>query len=244
MLRTLIVEDDPFAGELLVALLRRSHPEVAVLGVLADCNAARARLATPDYDLVFLDVQLVAGSGFDLVPHIRPQAWIVFVTGSEEHALRAFEVNALDYIVKPITSPRLAQCLARALSPPEEKSGDGDSPSGQRVYLRGRTASGRFVSIENIAAVLSSENYTEVVLDSGERAIVRRTMKAWEDLLPPALFVRVHRTALVNIACIERVVRESDEHTSLTLRGAAKPVPVSRRVWTHLKSRFDPRLRE
>jgi two-component system LytT family response regulator len=244
MLRTLIVEDDPFASELLTTLLRRHHAEVEVLAVIGDFETARARLAQADYDLVFLDVQLVAGSGFDLVPFVPPHAWIVFITGSEQHALRAFEVNALDYIVKPITARRLDQCLRRALSPPTELDGDGQAIAANRIYLRGRTASGRFVPLESIVAVLSSENYTEVLLDTGERSIVRRTMKAWEDILPADVFMRVHRTVIANCSCIERVVRESDEQTSLTLRGHSRPVPVSRRIWARLKPRLDPRLRE
>jgi two-component system, LytTR family, response regulator len=237
MLRVLIIEDDPLAGDLLVALLA-VHKGVSVVGRVSRFDEARDRLAEPDYDLVFLDIQLFNCNGFDLVPHVGRQARIVFVTGFEQHALRAFEVNALDYIVKPIKASRLAAALAKAHDirrPPQEL------PRLQRddqVFLRGTTSGGRFVDLKEIALVRSSENYSEVVLTSGDLMFVRRTMQAWENILPVETFVRVHRTAIVNFDCIERVVRDTDETTQLWLRGAAKAVPVSRRQWNEIRTRL------
>ncbi len=234
-LRVLIVEDDSLAADLLGGLLRL-HPDVEVVAVLADFAAARARLAEPGYDLVFLDIELAAQSGFDLVPHVSSQARVVFLTGHRDHALRAFEVDALDYIVKPITAARLEVALQRArVARRRAAEGDAAAERDGQIFLRGPNLGGTFTALDRIAVVRSSENYSEVILISGERSIVRRTMHAWAALLPDGPFVRVHRTAIVNFHCVQRIVREPDESTHLLLRGLAHPVPVSRRYWSGLR---------
>ncbi len=236
-LRVLMVEDDPLALQLLTALLA-SRSDITLVGSATCFADARQCLTKADYDLVFLDVQLFDGNGFDLVPHVSRQARIVFLTGCEQHALRAFEVNALDYIVKPITSKRLAAVVERA----QESSGANRAlprlSRDDQIFLRGATAGGIFAELKEIAVVRSSENYSEVVLASGDHTIVRRTMQSWERVLPVDSFVRVHRTAIVNLECIERVVREPDETTQLWLRGAHKSVPVSRRQWNEVRTRL------
>jgi len=86
--------------------------------------------------------------------------------------------------------------------------------------------------------VRSSENYSEVVLASGERTIVRRTMQTWEDILPLDPFVRIHRTAIVNLRYVERLEHKAGDSRKLWLRGVARPVPVSRRLWVELRTRL------
>jgi two-component system LytT family response regulator len=115
-MRALIIDDEPPACEALRALLA-DHASVVIVGELGTMAAARACLTADDYDLVFLDIQLRGGSGFDLVPLVRAEARIVFVTAYDQHALRAFEVNALDYLVKPVAPARLAAALARLAAP-------------------------------------------------------------------------------------------------------------------------------
>ena len=112
MPRALLIDDEALARTELRRLLA-AHPDVAIVGEADDVSSARARLAPADYDLVFLDIQLAGGSGFDLIPHVAPAAAIVFVTAHDAFALRAFEVNALDYLLKPVPPTRLAESLAR-----------------------------------------------------------------------------------------------------------------------------------
>lgn len=237
MLRVLIVEDDPLASQLLAGLLQ-CREDVVVLAVVAEFDAAQERLEQGDYDLVFLDIHLHHRDGFDLVPHVARSARIVFITGYEQHALRAFAVNALDYIVKPITAARLAAALERAHESSALPAGSRRLQPTDRIFLRGAATGGFFTQLEDIALVRSSENYSEVVLVSGDRTIVRRTMQAWEAVLPLDPFVRVHRTAIVNLRCVERVEHPAGETRKLRLRGFAKPVPVSRRSWADLRTRL------
>jgi two-component system, LytTR family, response regulator len=234
--RALIIDDDSLARDLLRYHLERI-PAVRVTGQAGTLREARTALARTDYDVVFLDVQLVGASGFDLVPLVRGDASIVFITGRDDHAVRAFEVNALDYIVKPVTAPRLAAALARLASKPATRSAAQPRfAAHDTIFLPGAAGGGRFAPIDGIAAIVSAENYSEALLKDGERWCVRRTMRSWEHVLPGELFARVHRTAIVNTDLVERIERNGDENTSLFLRGIPQRFLVSRRVWKQLKA--------
>jgi len=230
-MRALIIDDEPPACDILRALLA-DHPAVSVVGEAGTVSAARARLAQPDYDLVFLDVQLRGGTGFDLVPHVRPGACIIFVTAYDGHALRAFEVNALDYLVKPVAPERLANALARLHAPTTATPFPPSRPllMSDRVLVKLGVGSERFVDLAEIRFVASNENYSQIAVGAaGEHLLVRRTMKAWEDILPPEHFVRVHRQMIVNTAHVRRVDRASEATSLLHLDGVRDPVPASYR---------------
>lgn len=241
-LHVLIVDDDPLACELLRHQLTLAAPEARVLAELHSAAAAEQRLGQNDYDVVFLDVQLPVGNGFDLVPFVHPDAAIIFVTACDDHAVRAFEVNEVDYILKPVVEVRLAEALRRVTKA-------NDHPvetvrrykSSDRIFLRGAAAGGRFVPVGEITAIVSSENYSEVLLACGERWFVRQTMRSWEQSLPADTFLRVHRTAIVNLHRVQRIERNGEETTALKLDGVRKTIPVGRRMWPQLKTRLERR---
>lgn len=225
MRRVLLIDDEAAARAELRWLLSPYASHV-VVGEAATFARARTRLEDPDYDLVFLDVQLVGGNGFDLVPHVARGARIIFVTAFDRFAVRAFEVNALDYLLKPVSTERFAVALAKST---------GESAAAPRAAFRAddsvfiQTDDGkRFVPLAAISAVLSNENYSDVLLRTGERLLTRRTMKIWEDLLPATQFLRVHRQAIVNVSAIESHRRDTRETFELYLAGVKTPVPVSR----------------
>ncbi|HLP24840.1 MAG TPA: LytTR family DNA-binding domain-containing protein [Acidobacteriota bacterium] len=236
MRRVLLIDDEAAARAELRWLLS-PYAGHAVVGEAATFARARARLDEHDYDLVFLDVQLVGGNGFDLVPHVARAARIIFVTAFDKFAVRAFEVNALDYLLKPVSTERFAVALAKSTS---------ESAAAPRAAFRAddtvliQTDDGkRFVPLAKISAVLSNENYSDVLLRTGERLLTRRTMKIWEDLLPSAQFIRVHRQAIVNLAAIENHRRDTRETLELSVAGAKEAVPVSRSFVAALKLHLD-----
>lgn len=243
MSRALLIEDEATARADLRAKLA-AHPEITILAEAATLRHARALLARTDYDLVFLDIQLVGGSAFNLVPDVRLDARIVFVTAYDNHALRAFEVNALDYLLKPVAPARLAETLRRlAAKPgPSEQSTGEVSPShalrlDDKVYLRSGLRA-HFAEISDISLITARDNYSEVHLADGTRVFIRKSMKVWEDTLPATHFMRVHRTQIVNLARVTRYVRDGDEHTLLYVDGASEPVPASRDHWNELRDRL------
>ena len=247
MTRALLIDDEAPARAAMRGLLR-AHPEVVLAGEADTMPEARARLAGSDYDLVFLDVHLRGGTGFDLVPLVRPEARIIFVTAFDEHAVRAFEVNALDYLIKPVRPQRLADALRRLAAP----AGPAASPAtalpalapSDLVHLKIGNGSTRFVALADIAVVESNENYSEVYLGDGTRLFVRRTMKCWEDTLPATHFTRVHRSTIVNLGRYRGSDRESYETTLLHLAGVAEPVRASFRYLPDLRTRLGALGRE
>jgi two-component system, LytTR family, response regulator len=236
MRRVLLIDDEAAARAELRWLLS-PYEGHTVVGEAATFARALARLEQHDYDLVFLDVQLVGGNGFDLVPHVARAARTIFVTAFDKFAVRAFEVNALDYLLKPVSTERFAVALAKSTS---------DSAAAPRAAFRAddtvliQTEEGkRFVPLAAISAVLSNENYSDVLLRTGERLLTRRTMKTWEDLLPSAQFLRVHRQAIVNVAAIESHRRDTRETLELALAGVKTPISVSRNFVGDLKPHLD-----
>jgi two-component system LytT family response regulator len=231
-LRALVVEDEPFVRHDLRQLLE-AYPDLEVAWEAGSVSQAREVLQHSCPDVIFLDVQLRGGDGFDLMADVSPSSALVFVTAYEQYALRAFEVNALDYLLKPISEERLAVTLARIRARPKS-----DAPTvgsnvplrpDDRVLIRG---GGRqdFICLQDIKAVTSlGGNYTCVHCINGAELTTRRTFKAWEKTLPSSLFLRVHRTVIVNLCHIQRLSRDSAGGLEMTMRGDAHPYPVSRR---------------
>lgn len=223
----LVVEDEPLARADLVHLLRM-HPDLEVSWQASNVDEAKAVLATESPDILFLDVLLGEGNGFDVVPYAPPSAEIVFVTAHDEHAVRAFEVNALDYLTKPVSPERLAESVRRVkrASGSSQKGTQSLVPSDQ-VFVR--DGSKRcFVSLRDLL-VLSSEggNYTTLLLRSGESFTVRATLKGWEERLPGETFVRVHRTTIINLLEIRQLWKETGA-VYIELSGIVDPIRVSR----------------
>lgn len=238
MQRALIIDDEPAARDDLRRLLG-AHPAIVVAGEAGRFAAAEALLRGGGYELVLLDVELRGGNAFDLLPHVHPEAAIVFVTAHSHYAVRAFEVNALDYLVKPINAERLAAALARIHAPARVLAGPAAAlRTDDLVFLKTDAGAARFVRVSEIAAVLSNQNYTEVHLLGGGRVFVRRTLKSWEDTLPAIDFMRVHRTALVNLRAVTAVAPQDRETVLVTVRGGAEPVRARRAFWPEIEQRL------
>lgn len=238
-MRTLIIDDEAPARAALRGLLR-DRADITLVGEAETIEEGVRRLGTADYDLVFLDVQLRGGTGFDLVPFVRPEARIIFVTASDQYAVRAFEVNALDYLIKPARPQRLDAALRRvaggaaaSVAPPAPALTPRDF-----VYVRIGNGTSRFVALADLAMIVSNENYSEAHLGDGTRLLVRRTMKAWEEALPATHFVRVHRTAIINLARYRGADRPSYETALLHVDGLAEPVRASFRYLPDLRERL------
>ena len=242
-MNALLIDDETTARADLRAKLAE-HPHVTIVAEAATMHSARALLARPDYELVFLDIQLIGGTSFDLVPLVRPEARIVFVTAYDAYALRAIEINALDYLLKPVAPLRLAESLRRlgAMRPPAEEPGAETAPAAalrldDKVYLQGGRRA-RFAPVAEISLIAAQDNYSEVWLIDGAKILVRRSLAQWEQILPTTHFMRVHRTLIVNLARVTRYERDADEHTLLYVEGATEPAAASRARWPELRERL------
>ena len=234
MMSAIIVDDERLARRELAGLLK-AHPEVTVVGEAASVAEAAALVRTVDPDIVFLDIQMPRRSGFDLLEEADVRGRVVFVTAHDVHAIRAFEVNALDYLLKPVHPARLAVAIERVRAAAgESRAAATKLELDDHLFLtEGRAA--RFIRVRAIVCIRGAGDYSEIVLPDSKLLLSPRPLKEWEARLP-ASFARVHRTAIVNLDCVERVERTGDDAFSMFLRGVSGPVPLSRRHAARLRS--------
>ena len=244
-LRALLVDDERLARAELRELLR-AHPEVEVVGEADGVAAGLAQVEALRPDLLFPDVQMPGEGGFGLLarlPEARPEA--VFVTAYDAFALRAFEVNALDYLLKPVHPERLARALARLPSEGRERAVAERAQEAARkklgeedlLYLEDGARS-RFVRVGQVVAVCGAGDYSEVVSADGRRTLSPRPLKEWEARLPERSFARIHRSALVNVGYVERVERAASGGGEVFVRGLPEALPLSRSHAASLRERF------
>jgi two-component system LytT family response regulator len=195
-LRAVVVDDEPLARARLRRLLAQ-HAEM--VEVLADCASGEESIAALEQlrpDVAFLDIRMPDMDGFDVLDALGPRRppQVVFVTAYSEHAVRAFEARALDYLLKPVSAERLQQALAR-LQPPAPASAQVRYPERLAVPVGGRI---HLVETALIDHVEAHANYVELHL--GTRSLVlRETMTRLESRLDPRRFLRVHRSRLVRL---------------------------------------------
>lgn len=216
MIRTLIVDDDAGNRAYLRELLRE-HPEIEVIGEAENITDAAALIRTESPDLLFLDVEMPGGSGFDLLRQLGTWPFqVVFTTGFQHYAIQAIRFSALDYLVKPVQPDELATAIQRCRSQePDEHSRDGiqkqfitniaheDEKELKLTLTQGDNF--YFVAPMEVMRCNASSNYTELHLADGRRFVSARTLKEYEDMLKPWGFLRIHRSFLVNRAGVSHV---------------------------------------
>jgi two-component system, LytTR family, response regulator len=247
-IRTLIVEDEPLMRERLRGLLA-AEPDVASVGECANGLEAVAALTADRPDLVFLDVQMPGLDGFEVIEAVGVEAMpaTVFVTAHEAYAVRAFEVHALDYLLKPFNRERFRRALGRARARLqqgkaaemngllrallEDLRGTPRPPPRLVVKSEGRIA---LLKPEDVDWVEASGNY--VRLHVGKEAhLLRTTMEALEAQLPAGRFVRLHRSAIANVERIQALEPSFHGDYVVLLRDGTE-LPLSRT--------YRPRLEE
>jgi len=237
ILNALVVDDERLARKGLIELLK-FHKEINVVGEAGDVTSAVEAISTTKPDVVFLDIQMPGADGFDLIDRIDANPKIVFVTAFDEFAIRAFEVNALDYLMKPVSPARLSQTIQR-LQNRNARNADylRMLDYGDRLFLQVESRI-RFVKVSSIITVVAQGDYSIVTTTEGPIGTVLKSMKEWEYRLPAQHFIRVHRSAIVNIDCIERVDKWFNNSFRIHLRGVTEPVEMSRRYASRLREQF------
>ena len=233
-----IVDDERLARRELRALLEEHAGVVHVAGEAESVAAAAELVQATDADVVFLDIQLAGETGMDLLPHLGPDVDVVFVTAYDEYTLRAFEVNALDYLLKPVVPDRLAVTVSRLAG------GQPRAPSREtvayedRLYLRlGQERA--FVRVRDIAAIEADGDGSALLLSPQlVRKSSAKSLREWEQRLPGSHFVRIHRSTIVNLEHVERLEAWSHAGQLVYLRGLKEPLTMSRRYGARLRERF------
>ena len=238
-IRTLIVDDELLARERLRQLLQ-GHPEIELVGECSDGVQAVAELEKERPDLVFLDIQIPELDGFGVVQAIRggPMPVIVFVTAHDQFALRAFEVHAVDYLLKPFDRERFQVALNHALDQVKQKGqGIAEKQSAVLAELTPQKPLERIavktggrvflIKVQDIDWIESAHNYVELHVDK-QSHLLRDTLNAVEARLPADKFVRISRSTIVNIERIKELQPLFYGEYTITLHNGAR-LTLSRR---------------
>ena len=236
-----IVDDEPLAIRSLKKKLEK-FPEVEIIGEATRLQKALIDIREKKPEVLFLDIQLAECTGFDLLNKIDYAGKVIFVTAFDEYAFRAFEINAVAYLLKPISDERLASAIERVKSDEFYKS-----PEGAPVSLKFRYSDRilvleknqiRFVLLETITLISAARDYTMIETLDGKKSIILRSMAEWMNRLPVDHFIRIHRSYIVNINHIDKIIRNSTTSAKVYIRNHDEPVSLSRTYFSLLKERY------
>ncbi|MCK8521391.1 LytTR family DNA-binding domain-containing protein [Aquimarina sp. D1M17] len=237
MLTAIIVEDMPDALKLLKSDLESNHPEIKIIDTAQSVVEAAKSLRNTEPDILFLDIMLGDGTGFDVLeifPELKSK--IIFVTASDEYAIRAFKFAAIDYVLKPYSNEELAQAVEKAkqqiqpnkerlnilkdtLSAPERKPDKISLHTLDKIII---------VNLDDIIRCESDSNNTIFYLQDGQKIFVTKTLKYFADMLKSYQFLRVHQSHLVNLQCISAFIKTDGGYLMLK-NGENIPVSVRKK---------------
>lgn len=245
-IRALIVDDEELARHVLRELLQ-SHPEIRIVAECANGFEAVKAVAQHQPDLLFLDVQMPKLSGFDVLELLEHDVCVIFVTAYDEYAMKAFDVHAVDYLLKPVGLERLNAALERArdrigkkMPAVHELAASARPPQQflERIVVRDGTRVS-LVPVSKLDYVEAQDDYVALATQ-GTKHLKQQTIASVEAGLDPARFVRIHRSYIVNF---ERVVRiepfGKDSRVAILTDG--KRLPISRAGYARLKALMDDR---
>jgi two-component system LytT family response regulator len=236
-IKTVIADDEVLARQKLRQLLQ-DEANVEIVGEGANALETIDLVQFTNPDLLLLDVHMPDMDGFDIVSALTASRQIrlpkiIFTTAHDQYAIRAFEINAIDYLLKPFTRERLKQAFDRAeqqIASSNENGGakkhDGDGGYTTRLVFKSK---GRilFLPVSDIRWIGAEENYVRICADR-ENHLLRETMAHFETRLDPNCFIRVHRSAIVNLQHVKEIRTDSQEGESFVLMHDGQKVPMSR----------------
>lgn len=232
-LTAILVEDQPQALEMLHNDLTQYHTEIEVIGTAKSVVEASKLLRQTQPDILFLDIMLGDGTGFDVLEiHPNLTSKIIFVTASDEFALKAFKFSAIDYVLKPYSNEDLSNAIEKAKSqvqPDKEQisvlqqsiNQPNKRPQKMSLHTSDKIV---VVNLDDIVRCKSDNNYTEFFMQDDSKILVSKTLKFYADMLKEFQFLRVHQSHLVNLHYVKEFIKSDGGYLVLNNK---KTVPVS-----------------
>ncbi|HUZ58218.1 MAG TPA: LytTR family transcriptional regulator DNA-binding domain-containing protein [Hanamia sp.] len=237
-MKVVIIDDEPLARELVKEYLH-SFPDVELLGECNDGFEGVKAIQEYQPDLIFLDIQMPKINGFEMLELIETPPSVIFTTAFDEFAIKAFESNAIDYLLKPFSKERFDKAIHKylqhtdALSPQPVVETAAQSPSQQNRVVVKDGSKIKIIPVNKIHYLEAADDYVKIITDDGT-FLKKRTMSFFEQSLSRFYFVRVHRSYIANTQLITRIdAYEKDSHLLLLTTGAK--IPVSKAGYMKLK---------
>lgn len=238
-MKAIIIDDEPLAAEVIRDYLM-DYPEIEVVSVCADGFEGAKAISEYQPDLVFLDVQMPKITGFEMLEIVDNPPPVIFTTAYDQYALKAFESAAIDYLLKPISKDRFDKALIKF----KERAGEMRNEASEAVSKLGSLASPnrivirdggriRILPVENIIVLEADGDYVKIKTADGTFA-KKQTMAHYENILPGDLFIRVHRSYMVNLGHITRI-EPFEKHSHIALLRDGNKIPVSKSGYQLLK---------
>jgi len=244
MTRVLIADDEPHLAHYLHDQLLALWPELQIVALARNGIEAAARIAELEPDVAFLDIEMPGLSGLEVAQGIEGHTRVVFVTAFDEFALQAFEHAALDYVLKPVSTERLARTVARlraapAMAPPGpalahalHRLTAAPARARLRYILASQGERTHHIDVANVRFFHADDKYTVVASVDGE-FLIRTPIVELAAQLDPDQFWQVHRSTLINLAWLDGTRRDDASRLFVRMRGHARELPVSR-AFVHL----------
>ncbi|MCA6379037.1 MAG: response regulator transcription factor [Cytophagales bacterium] len=227
-MKALIIDDERLARKELITLLE-AHPSIEIVGEAMNADEAEKLVEELNPDLLFLDIQMPGRTGFQLLESLDSAPMVVFTTAYDQHAIKAFEVNALDYLLKPIVAERLSEAVHKVMEKERVKAGrTGEKKLGleDQVFVKDGERCW-FVTLANVRMFESDGNYIKVYFDTN-RPMIHKSLNALDEKLDERAFFRASRKHIVNLSWVEGIEPWFNGGLMVKLRGGDK-VEVSRR---------------
>ncbi len=235
-MRALIIDDERLARKELTNLLQE-YPEVEIVGEAVNAEDAEEKIQALQPDLLFLDIQMPGKTGFELLETLDSVPDVVFTTAYDEYALKAFDFNALDYLLKPIEPDRLKETITKLINRPKKEVvaeivSDKKLGPQDRVFVKDGDKCW-FVKLENIRLFESDGNYIKIYFDNF-KPMIHKSLNALDEKLDDRSFFRASRKHIINLTWVESIESWFNGGLMVVLRGGDK-VEVSRRQAARFK---------
>jgi len=226
-MRAIVIDDMQLARESLKADLKEYCPQIEIVGEASGVVSAAKLLRAVEVDLIFLDIHMEDGEGFDLLdilPELKTK--VIFTTASDEHAIKAFQYAAIDYLLKPISPDLLIQAVDKVKDLPAFAAQNNEilKDTDRNSLVLSTSDELRVVDIEQIIRCQADGNYTHFILADGTKIMVTRTLKEYDKLLEGKSFIRVHQSHLVNLTSIQSYIKTEGGYLLLKNK---EHIPVS-----------------
>ena len=237
ILKCVIVDDEKLAREDLKSVLKEFN-NIEVVAEADSADSAANLLRTIEPDILFLDIQMPGKTGFDLLAEVQTSAKIIFVTAYDEYAIKAFEVSAQDYLLKPVSKSRIELALDHLKTSEENKSIQLNQLDYNDTIFVMINNSYQFLKISTIIKIIAAGNYSEIYTNGKQKGLVLKSLREWENRLPNNQFVRVHRNSVINLEFVEKIEDWFNYSYKIHLKGIEGTVIMSRRYALKLKDKL------